>query len=199
VANQLAEQVEVDQFDTYTKFLALAQKHKNKTRFRAAIIEAGLDKYANEDSAFAGYFRVLDRDTELLVPLCLYYDEHGDLVILYRTEAEQENENAQVRLSHVWPWAMWSPISYDHWEAAYKGKGWWDQDAAIDELKKVGDWRATGGSPPIGDNQPPDEFKLDAEDPVSVQKWFDKLQAAPEQYTTHRQRREARKIAVAPV
>lgn len=108
-----------DQFDTWTKLLALAQQHKTKAALRAAIGESGIQ--INETDPHSGYYRCAAVKDGPLLPVAIWRQD-GELIVLRAGEP--------VALERVWPYTVWHPIPFEWYEGATeRGEKWPDAAA----------------------------------------------------------------------
>lgn len=125
-----------DQFAAWGKLLALAQQHKTKAALRAAIGESGL--IINETEPLSGYYRCAAVKDGPLLPVAIWR-EAGTLIVLRGGEP--------VALERVWPYSVWTPISYEWYEGAIeRGEKW--PDAAAEAPAEA---RADNGTKPVED------------------------------------------------
>lgn len=140
-----------DQFSTWQQLLALAQQHKTKAAMRAAITASGIQILETEP--FSGYFRCAATKDGPLLPVAIWRE--GATLHVVRN-------NEPVKLERVWPYAVWTPVSYDWYEAvAERGEKWPDEheDRAVETKAEV---PAADREVARTDNQPPEESEIDA-------------------------------------
>ena len=132
----------MDQFAGWQKLLGLAQSHKTKAALREAIGTSGIKII--EDEPMSGYYRCAAVKNGPMLPVAIWRDESGKLQIL--------RAGQPVEQPRVWPYAAWTPISYEWYEAAVeRGEKWPDEAAMAVEAAPA------EPVPQIGGNNPPDE------------------------------------------
>jgi hypothetical protein len=137
----------MDQFEGWTKLLALAQAHKTKAALREAIGTSGL--VINETVPLSGYYRSAAVKNGPMLPVAIWRDESGKLNIL--------RAGQPVALERVWPYAVWHPVSYDDYEAVTeRGERWKDEPATSVSAEVITESVALVHMQ-IGGNNPPEE------------------------------------------
>lgn len=107
-----------DQFETWTKLLAVLKPGMTVAAQRQAIKDGGFS--FNDGEPISGYFRCPAVKGGPSLPVAIWRDEKGVLQIW--------RDNKPVALERVWPWCVMNPISYEWYEAkTERGEPWPDE------------------------------------------------------------------------